>query len=230
MKRTSFGLAALCLFLAGGAAQAEDVFPPDWRGNFGTMTVGWDYWGPEGSGPRILLKTEGELIQANPGGFDDTWPAWAYFDSQGYVHDNLQGRQSVLEINEFGTLAFRLSNYDQDLPEKRLLFQITFLQGFGAPLDFWVGSWPDDPGDPPWEFRDPVPAIVQDSYDHGDGWQTNSYALLFEPNPRYEGFSIDFTEYPAFIDQVVIDTWCIPEPATLALLSLGGLLVARRRR
>ena len=33
---------------------------------------------------------------------------------------------------------------------------------------------------------------------------------------------------PVLLDQIVFD--CVPEPATLTLLALGGLLVARRRR
>ena len=37
---------------------------------------------------------------------------------------------------------------------------------------------------------------------------------------------------PAMIalDEIVIDTICIPEPATIALLGLGGLALIRRRR
>ena len=102
---------SVCLWL-GTTAYGDDQFPPDWRGNFGTVTAGWDYWGPEGLGPRVLTLSEPQLIQANPGGFADPWPAWAHFNSSVYVHDDIGGRQSVLEINEYGTLSFRLANYD----------------------------------------------------------------------------------------------------------------------
>ena len=33
-----------------------------------------------------------------------------------------------------------------------------------------------------------------------------------------------------FVDQLVVDTICIPEPATMSLLALGGLALLRRKR
>ncbi len=220
---------ALLLVFCVGVAQADDVFPPDWRGNFGTVTAGWDFFGPEGLGPRTLLQTEAQLIQANPGGFAEVYPSRCYFNSQVYVHDQLWQRQSVLEVNAGGTLSFALSNYEGG-PEKTLLMQITFRPGYGAPMNFDVGAYPSDPGDPPWTLPDTVSAVVLDSFLHDDGWQTNQYGLTFEPNPRFEGFGINFTEYPAFIDQVVIDTWCVPEPASLWLLLCVGAGALTRRR
>jgi hypothetical protein len=231
MKRTSLLVLLSVLFYPGVALQADDVFPPAWRGQYGSITAVWDDWGPSGLGPRTLLQTESELQQANPGGFSDTFPAWAYFDSSVYVHDVLQGRTSVLEIpGSYWTVdhvGFRLSDYaGGDL--KYLQVQITF---FGpGPAWFRLGAFSSDPGQPPWPLDPAVPAAVQNSYMHPDGWQTNSYLFTFMPNPLYEGFSFIFPEtQTGFVDQVVIDTLCIPEPSSLALIAALGLLVVRRR-
>jgi hypothetical protein len=230
----SVPLTVLCaIVLLTAPALADDMFPPAWRGQPRTVAAGWDYFGLEGLGPRHLVQTEAQLIQANPGGFSTPWPAQAGFNSGVYCHNLLWGRQSVLEIlDPTATLGFTLANYEGG-PLKEMLIQITFRPGFGTILGFSSLGFADDPGQPPWPFPDIYePAIVIDSFFHTDGWQTNSYMLIFEPNPSYEGFGIHFGihdfDYPVFIDQVVIDTWCIPEPASGLLLALLGLALRRR--
>ncbi len=62
----------------------------------------------------------------------------------------------------------------------------------------------------------------------GGGWTHSTYAFSIFPNPEYEVFRIGGDIY---VDELVIDTYCVPEPASLSLLVLGGLsLMTRRRR
>jgi len=234
MRGRQFAVFVLTVFVAGTWAAADDEFPPTWRGQDGTVTVAWDWWGPEGWGSRMV---NGVVTQANPGGLGggilDPNPFWAYYDS-GVYNNNTQmehGRTGFLYINDW-SLSFSLANYDQDRARKEVIVQITFLPGpgLGSPTHFYVGSSPTPPGDPPWPWGVEVNAIVVEGVMHADGWQTNSYHFTIEPNPAYEGFSIDFLNYPAYVDQVVVDTWCVPEPATLSLVALGGLALIRRRR
>ena len=64
----------------------------------------------------------------------------------------------------------------------------------------------------------------------GDGWYTILYSFTIEPNPIFEDIYIKFSSYPAYVDQVVIDTHCVPEPTTILLIA-GGIvgLVLRKR-
>lgn len=84
----------LSLLAAAISARKDDPFPPSWRGDYSTLTVGWDNWGQEALGSRWLPQGESQLIQANPGGFADFWPAQAYFDRRVYCHGALWGGQS----------------------------------------------------------------------------------------------------------------------------------------
>ena len=240
MKSTQVFLVGCVLGLAVAApAWADDVLPPEWRGNHGTITAGWGYWGQPGLGPGTSVLFPGQIV-ANPGGFDPLQPvAYASWNSSVYVHDMLNGRQSVLEVSPGGGLGpveFGLLNYDWPNPEKRIRIQITF-QGTGV-LDFYTyaGSGPPPvvPWSPTWPLTK-IDAVVSESYAHPDGWQTNAYDLMLEPNPAWEVIYLDWGYtgpggWTAFIDQVVIDTWCVPEPASASLFALVGLFALRCRR
>ena len=61
----------------------------------------------------------------------------------------------------------------------------------------------------------------------GNGWTHSTYTWRIYPNPPDETF---FIEGNINVDELVVDTWCIPEPATLGLFLLGSLVLVRRRR
>ena len=63
----------------------------------------------------------------------------------------------------------------------------------------------------------------------GGVWYTYNYGLTIEPNPTSEMITIT-VPYCTVIDQIVVDTICIPEPASMALLALGSVFLLRRRR
>lgn len=61
--------------------------------------------------------------------------------------------------------------------------------------------------------------------------RTNVYIIEVVPNPEFETITLDWYAGPGgIVDQVVVDTICIPEPATMGLLGLGGLVLLLRRR
>ncbi|NVL91314.1 MAG: PEP-CTERM sorting domain-containing protein, partial [Desulfobacterales bacterium] len=61
-------------------------------------------------------------------------------------------------------------------------------------------------------------------------WKRLNIGWRLEPNPYSEIVYLSFRDSGGCIDSVIVETNCVPEPATLLLLSLGGLALLRKRR
>ena len=62
-------------------------------------------------------------------------------------------------------------------------------------------------------------------------WLLDLSVWRIEPNPPHETIVLRSDPmWGAVIDQVVVQTICIPEPLTISFLALGGLFLRRRRR
>lgn len=62
------------------------------------------------------------------------------------------------------------------------------------------------------------------------GWTATILQGTIDPQPDWEDFTFAFTGTgTVFLDEVYVGTHCIPEPASLLLLGLGGLALTRRR-
>jgi hypothetical protein len=86
---------------------------------------------------------------------------------------------------------------------------------------------------------DEVPLITNPGYESSErithqsvgtqGYWLDTYKIIIRPNPPGEELLAFTIQCALYVDEIVVDTICIPEPATMSLLGLGGLLLRKRR-
>lgn len=204
MKR--FLILAVVVFLgAGSKLFADDYIAPAWRGDEGSTMQVWEF--------SEFDFTPAPDIVRNPYGDPLLWA-----DSHGWI-PTMDCRQGIWPLS--GEIDVYIPNRPEILPEKRIWLQLVWKPG-----DQYNPYLPDAPmvGVVPFDKM----VVTRTDTPADCGWTYSIFAIDIWPNPVEEWITI---KGDILVDQLVIDTICIPEPGTIGLLSLGGLtLLGRRRR
>lgn len=205
---------AVCLVVLGlglvNAVMADDLYPPPWRGQPGSTFQQWEFSTPNPITPPDLMN--------NPYGVPS---AHAYpGTSQNWI-DQWGGRQGMWPLS--GTIEVNIPNNPIPNDYKDIWVQLT-----------WARQVPSS-APVVWEMNSGIHgSVIHDmplaptGYPYpNDLWYHTTFLIHLPYNPTFEIVKIDGT---LVVDQLVIDTICAPEPASLALLMLGGVAVLRRRR
>ena len=209
-----FAFAWLALIIAG-TAEADYRNPPGWEANPYFTHQSWEF----GSGASPVNAD----IDLNPFGQPRLGIHGANIDWSGYK----LGREGVWTIGEgWAQVEGIIPNEENEELSKEVWIQATLHTNIRGevPIDilfeFPAGTFTVTP-------------IESSVIVAADGWRYHTSVFDLTPQPAWEVVSLNFSApsgvYVA-IDELVVDTRCIPEPATVVMLALGGLGLLRRRK
>ena len=209
MKRRMLLLVALCVISLSSVSFAalNDVNPPAWRGLPGSTMQVWDFSYPDNPAiPEVVVNPYG-----NP----------TVTLTEGQYYPTYNGADGVWRVTAIGSIDVYIPNTQDTGPDtwKEIILQI---------------SYADPYGQPGWEIPIlTVPAAESvtrvDSLILPNGYYHDTYHIIIRPNPPEEIIDLVSIQCAMYVDQIIVDTICLPEPATISMLGLGLLGFIKRR-
>ncbi len=201
-RKTTLFILVVAVMIAAGPAATAGLLP-------GETQQGWAFGDNSNPAiPEIDLNPYGTATAIITGSVSPVWAA------------ELLGRDGVWHAEQMLDITLDIPNQMIPNPYKEIRLEIGFI---GDLADFSVLPIP---------FGGSVERVSQavEVVDPTNGWKKLTAMYIIEPNPDREVVYYSFAAGVAAVDYVIVNTICVPEPMTISLLGLGGLILARRRR
>jgi hypothetical protein len=205
-------MAAVLVGLLSSLAGAHDLLPPSWRGQEGSTYQEWDFLtSADPAAPDVIDNPYGTAVADIA--YDIYGEGWLYY------FEELGDQVGYWDIGT-GSITVDIDNRPEPLPYKEVWVQVTYYQHIHDAPEITVPGGEFQYGD----------TVLVDSAPNLGAWYLDLSVWRIEPNPVAEQVIFDgVAGSGAIIDQIVIDTICVPEPSAAALLMLGLVAVRRRR-
>ena len=220
MKKVGIAFLIVTVVVSTASATIVNDTGPSWRGDDNTTYQAWGF--DNDNNPADLdidLNPYGDPT-AEVIGVDPPYGPPDFVAPNTYWKDTDNGHQGLWRIYGDSSLRLYLPNNPVTNDYKEIWLQLTYYASgeTGAMPEFFV--FPENAA------LNLISKIqVDEHYYYHAIWQ-----IIIEPNPDEEWVTLQPRDCTLYIDEVVVDTICIPEPATLCLLGLGGLCLLRKRR
>ncbi len=206
MMRISIFSAAAAAILLFGIVRAEDYNPPDWRGQDNTTVQLWEFGDDNPTPPPDYVSNPFGSPSLEVTG-SAPWTIWLASD---------HGHTGVWKFEDY--IQVDIPNLDQQNAYKEIWLQLIMSAERLNETNPVISAIP---GAGPLELIDKQQ--IDDYY-----WRA-TYSLTIEPNPASETIYIQPRDCTLYLDELVIDTICVPEPATIMLMGLAAIALLRKR-
>lgn len=181
---------------------------------------------------ELIVPDTTSVVGDSDSFFSDYGIADLELGSSAQYLDSYNGADDVIYVADDMDMCFYVANFFGG-EYKELYVEVTYYSDYDAIpyVDIWETSEGEYQG-----YEVSAPDYWYYETD-SSGWTTVGFSVYIEPNPYYELFDLNFQladswdGYPVYVDQVVIETVCVPEP--ISIISVAGGLVAmlaRKRR
>jgi hypothetical protein len=206
MRSVMLVLMWISVFLSiSSVALGSDLLPPPWRGQDGSTSQNWRFDNDNNPAvPEVIYNPYGSASAAiTVGAVGEGWMDNPGLGTQTGMWDlGGTGGQIVLDID----------NRPLQLDYKEIWLQVTYYQAISAAPTI------DVPGA---QFISSQTSLIEADGLFG-GWYLDQSVWRIEPNPLHEQIILNSdSSGGSVIDQIVVDTYCIPEPATISLMLVG---------
>lgn len=213
MKRIVFSLLVL---IVSGSVCADDLVQPEWRGDPGSTYTRWEFL-TDNTDP-----TPEEQNNPFGGARLHVFPTHPWEQMWG-------GRDGVWALS--GLIDLEIDNTLNPEPVKYVQIQLTWAGQYDSPAAVPTPTIAGEleNGTPvEWELLNESTIDLEPTGVAGadPDWHHTTYLYALYPNPIIDYIDIGGS---IWVDELVVDTICIPEPMTLVLLGMGGLLLRKRK-